>query len=330
MMLRKWVRKQAVQAVANLGLNALEFTDGQVPVWDAASGEFVPGAGGGGSQGPTGPQGPPGPKGDKGDKGDTGNTGPQGNAGAAGAAGSAGAQGPQGEIGPQGPQGPQGEQGAQGQPGPQGEIGPQGPEGPQGEQGEQGAQGPQGDPGPAGSVAGAWPVGSVFISVVDTDPATLLGFGTWAAIGAGRVLIGKNAGDPDFDTLEETGGAKTVAAAGSVSQPTLSMNAITQVINHTHSVSVTDPGHTHTLPVGATDDTSAPFDRADAGTNASGANASTATGSNTTGITATTANPAGGVASIAPTGTVSQPTFTGSATSVVPPYLVVRMWKRTA
>jgi microcystin-dependent protein len=36
-----------------------------------------------------------------------------------------------------------------------------------------------------------------------------LGFGTWAAFGAGRVLVGLDAGDVDFDTVEETGGAKT-------------------------------------------------------------------------------------------------------------------------
>lgn len=260
-----------------------------------------------GDKGDTGPAGPQGPKGDKGDPGD-----------------GSGPQGPQGEPGPQGPKGDKGDPGDPGADGAPGATGPEGPEGPQGETGATGSQGPPGD------VSACWPVGSVFISVVDTNPATLLGFGTWAAIAAGRVLIGKDTGDANFDTLEETGGAKTVAAAGSVSQPTVTMDAITSVINHTHSVSITDPGHTHTLPVGATDDTSAPFDRADAGTNASGANASTATGSNTTGITASTANPAGGVASITPTGTVSQPTFTGSATSVVQPYFVVRMWKRVS
>src|SRR5688500_3577694 len=68
----------------------------------------------------------------------------------------------------------------------------------------------------------AWPIGSVFTSVVDTDPATLLGFGTWAAIGAGKVLVGQDTGDGDFDTLEGAGGAKTVTAAGTVSQPTFS------------------------------------------------------------------------------------------------------------
>ena len=56
----------------------------------------------------------------------------------------------------------------------------------------------------------AWPIGSVFIAVVSTNPATLLGFGTWVAFGAGRVLVGLDSGDTDFDVAEETGGAKTV------------------------------------------------------------------------------------------------------------------------
>jgi len=64
-----------------------------------------------------------------------------------------------------------------------------------------------------GDVSAAWPVGAIFISAVSTNPATLLGFGTWSAIGAGKVLIGQNASDTDFDTLGETGGAKTVQAS---------------------------------------------------------------------------------------------------------------------
>src|SRR3989304_4145898 len=55
-----------------------------------------------------------------------------------------------------------------------------------------------------------WPVGSIFTAVVSTNPGTLLGFGTWSAFGAGRVLVGLDSGDADFDTVEETGGAKTV------------------------------------------------------------------------------------------------------------------------
>ena len=56
----------------------------------------------------------------------------------------------------------------------------------------------------------AYPVGSIYMNASDsTDPSTLLGFGTWAAFGAGRVPVGIDSSDTDFDTAEETGGAKT-------------------------------------------------------------------------------------------------------------------------
>jgi hypothetical protein len=60
-----------------------------------------------------------------------------------------------------------------------------------------------------GSLEVVWPVGSIFLSTVATNPATLMGFGTWQAFGTGRVLVGCDAGDPDFDMVEETGGSKT-------------------------------------------------------------------------------------------------------------------------
>lgn len=61
----------------------------------------------------------------------------------------------------------------------------------------------------AGGGGEAFPVGSIYIAAVATNPATLLGYGTWAAFGTGRVLVGIDAGQTEFDTLEETGGAKT-------------------------------------------------------------------------------------------------------------------------
>ena len=56
----------------------------------------------------------------------------------------------------------------------------------------------------------AYPVGSIYINAsVSTNPATLLGFGTWSAFGAGRTLVGIDSGDTEFNTLGKTGGAKT-------------------------------------------------------------------------------------------------------------------------
>jgi hypothetical protein len=81
-------------------------------------------------------------------------------------------------------------------------------------------------PGPDGKIASgampasqsgeAFPIGSLFFAAVSTNPATLLGYGTWAAWGPGRVFVCYADGDPDFGTLGAEGGAKTVAAAGSI------------------------------------------------------------------------------------------------------------------
>ena len=77
--------------------------------------------------------------------------------------------------------------------------------------------------------AHAYPVGSIYTSVVSTNPATLLGVGTWAAFGAGKVLVGIDSGDTDFDTVLETGGAKT----------------------DSHTLTVSEiPSHTHTMTGG--------------------------------------------------------------------------------
>jgi hypothetical protein len=168
-------------------------------------------AGAAGAQGPVGPEGPQGPAGAAGQEGDAGPQGVPGADGAAGAQGPPGADGDDGAAGAQGPQGPQGIQGPAGADGAAGAQGIQGPQGDAGAQGIQGIQGIQGVQGPAGTPGGeaSWPVGSLFLATVATNPATLLGFGTWAAFGAGRVLVGLDAGQSEFDTVLETGGAKT-------------------------------------------------------------------------------------------------------------------------
>jgi len=77
------------------------------------------------------------------------------------------------------------------------------------------------------TVTAAYPVGSIYINAgVATNPGTLLGFGTWTAFGTGRVIVGVDSSDTDFDTVQETGGSKT----------------------DSHSLSIAElPAHTHQL-----------------------------------------------------------------------------------
>jgi len=139
-----------------------------------------------------------------------------------------------------------------------------------------------------------YPVGSIYINATSaTNPATLLGFGTWTAFGAGRVMVGLDASDALFDTAEETGGSKDAV-----------------VVSHTHSATSTDSGHTHTYVNGATnadyrpDGASGPagYFGATGTTNSGNANITTTVAS--TGSSGTNAN--------------------------VQPYITVYMWKRTA
>ena len=60
------------------------------------------------------------------------------------------------------------------------------------------------------SLQQVYPVGSVYINYSNnTNPGTLLGFGTWVATAVGRAIVGIDAGQAEFDTAGETGGAKT-------------------------------------------------------------------------------------------------------------------------
>ena len=53
-----------------------------------------------------------------------------------------------------------------------------------------------------------FPVGAIYTSYnVSTDPATVLGFGTWSAI-EGKTLVAYQSGDSDFGTAGGTGGSK--------------------------------------------------------------------------------------------------------------------------
>jgi hypothetical protein len=145
-----------------------------------------------------------------------------------------------------------------------------------------------------------YPVGSIYINAgVSTNPATLLGFGTWTAFGAGRVMVGLNGSDALFDALEETGGSKDAV-----------------VVSHTHtaSSSVSDPGHVHALQRTGQDGnfTQALYIPSDSINNNY---YETNTISATTGISVSTS-----VNSTGSSGTNAN----------LQPYITVAMWKRTA
>lgn len=138
-----------------------------------------------------------------------------------------------------------------------------------------------------------FPVGSIYVNAANsTNPGTLLGFGTWVAFGAGRVMVGFDGSNALFDTAEETGG---------------SADAI--VVSHTHTATVTDPGHLHTVSVRQV------------------ANISVTPGSDFDGFLGGSLN-----TSTATTGVTVANSTTGSSgvNANYQPYITVYMWKRTA
>jgi len=88
-----------------------------------------------------------------------------------------------------------------------------------------------------------YPVGAIYTAVVSTSPATLFGFGTWSAFGAGRMLVGIDTGDTDFDVVEETGGDKVITLT-SAQIPTHT-HAITSVAGSNHAQAGTDGPSSH-------------------------------------------------------------------------------------
>ena len=76
-----------------------------------------------------------------------------------------------------------------------------------------------------------YPIGSIYISTLITNPATLLGFGTWTAFGAGRVIVGVGTSDAVY----------AAGATGGESTHTLSA-AESGLPAHTHPITTTDSG----------------------------------------------------------------------------------------
>lgn len=83
-----------------------------------------------------------------------------------------------------------------------------------------------------------YPVGSIYISTVSTNPATLFGFGTWEAMPAGHVLLAQ--GKSSWGTTYN---------AGSTGGEATHQLTVEELPSHGHSASTNTTGnHTHTHP----------------------------------------------------------------------------------
>lgn len=162
-----------------------------------------------------------------------------------------------------------------------------------------------------------YPVGSIYINATSTEnPAVILGVGTWEEIGAGRVLVGQNASDALFDTLGETGGSKDAIVVGHGHAYTATASSAGA---HNHNIS--DPGHTHSSTNNGA-------------YNGGGAGGAMGGSGNTPGYATTSATTGISIAAVGDhthtiSGTIGE-TGASGANANLQPYVVVKMWKRTA
>ena len=165
-----------------------------------------------------------------------------------------------------------------------------------------------------------YPVGSIYMNAnVSTNPGELLGVGTWAEIGEGKVLLGESSSY----AAETTGGAETHA----LTEEQMKAHTHTTNLNHGHTGSISIDGvgdHTH----GFTryfHDTSGHESSHDGNGNHTNWNDQTTGGGGAHGHTGSTTINDGG-------STSKESSSIGSSSSfnIMQPYLVVYMWYRTA
>jgi hypothetical protein len=140
----------------------------------------------------------------------------------------------------------------------------------------------------ANTVEAMYPVGAIYLSTGDTNPAELFGFGTWERFGNGRALVGVNESETEFSTVSKTGGAKTHKLT------------VNEMPSHTHI----QDSHYHNFDLHATGCTNS-------GTGPVG---SDCYGTYTKSTAKTTAS--------------NQNTGGGAAHNNLPPYVTVYIWRR--
>lgn len=165
-----------------------------------------------------------------------------------------------------------------------------------------------------------YPVGSIYMNVNNLDPATIFG-GTWEEI-QGKFLLGRSSGH----AAGTSGGAETVTlTVAQMPAHTHTGPSHTHTTpNHTHTATCASAGaHTHTVPrkkVAATG-TAKYAAQSGATENTGSAGAHT--------HTITIASGGGGTTGAAGTGNTGS-AGSGQAVNIMPPFLSVYMWKRTA
>ena len=175
-----------------------------------------------------------------------------------------------------------------------------------------------------------WPVGSIYISVNNANPASFFG-GSWTAFATGRTIVGVDTSQGEFNAVEKSGGHKELQShAHGLNNHVHSLN------NHTHTV----PNHVHTMQragnhyhyLGINKDA------VQKGTSYNKPNnfesGSTSYKSNTTGNHTHTMNSSGscttGVNNGNTGGNSGNTTSTGGGNAGnLQPYITVYMWKRT-
>lgn len=170
-----------------------------------------------------------------------------------------------------------------------------------------------------------YPVGSIYFNASDsTNPATLLGFGTWTAFGSGRVPVGDGGGY----TAGSTGGSADAVVVAHTH--TFSATTGGQSATHSHTITVNSGGtHTHTYKtygLGNSGLVGNAYTNSDWGWATTGNPAGTAEGSHSHTASAGNAD-ADHTHSVSGTTASTGSSATGAN---MQPYVVVYMWKRTA
>lgn len=168
-----------------------------------------------------------------------------------------------------------------------------------------------------------YPVGSIYMSVSNVNPSTLFG-GTWVAWGSGRVPVGVNTNNSNFNTVEKMGGS------------------LEESIDHTHTMAHTHTmSHTHDLSpgyacIGFNGTNSNIYMQAN--NDVSNVSTNTIKGStNWTGSSSANSNVtelggSTGSSSASKTGSASNSTTSEYSKKIshLQPYITCYMWKRTA